>query len=35
MKKMFKNVVKWTPVIYPIARKIVKNRREKKQPTAG
>ncbi|ASB86853.1 MULTISPECIES: hypothetical protein [Bacillus] len=30
MKKLFKNVVKLTPVIYPIARKIIKDRKAKK-----
>ncbi|TWM66405.1 hypothetical protein CHCC14814_3895 [Bacillus paralicheniformis] len=35
MKKMFKSAVKWAPVIYPIAWKIIKSRREKKNLKAG
>lgn len=30
MKKLLKRAVKWTPVIYPIARKIIKDRKAKK-----
>nr|WP_256860273.1 hypothetical protein [Bacillus sonorensis] len=35
MKKMMKYLVKWAPLVYPIARKIIKNRSGKKRPTAG
>nr|WP_227005454.1 hypothetical protein [Bacillus paralicheniformis] len=35
MKKMFKSAVKWAPVIYPIAWKIIKSRREKNNLKAG
>lgn len=35
MKKVFKSAVKWAPVIYQIAWKIIKSRREKKNLKAG
>ncbi|MHA7767393.1 hypothetical protein [Bacillus atrophaeus] len=31
VKKLFKNVVKWAPIIYPIVRKIMKDRKASKQ----
>ena len=30
MKKVFKSAVKWAPVIYPIAWKIIKSRERKR-----
>ncbi|MFC0270528.1 hypothetical protein ACFFIX_03535 [Metabacillus herbersteinensis] len=30
MKKMIKSLVKWAPIIYPIARKILNKRKMKK-----
>ncbi|KIL32312.1 hypothetical protein B4145_4281 [Bacillus subtilis] len=31
LKKMIKTVIKWVPVIYPIVRKIMKDRKASKQ----
>lgn len=31
LKKMIKTVIKWAPVIYPIVRKIMKDRKASKQ----
>ncbi|MCM3162515.1 hypothetical protein KDJ21_005815 [Metabacillus litoralis] len=30
MKKFVKNLVKWAPIIYPIVKKIVRNRKTKR-----
>ncbi|AZV49587.1 hypothetical protein BJH90_18225 [Bacillus halotolerans] len=31
LKKMIKTVIKWAPVIYPVVRKIMKDRKASKQ----
>ncbi|NRF35118.1 hypothetical protein HRF58_10410 [Bacillus velezensis] len=31
MKKFFKTIIKWAPVIYPIIRKIIKERKTSKR----
>ncbi len=34
MKRLVKNVIKWAPVVYPVVRKIMNERKSKKTKAA-